>query len=192
MKPRRNAGGGGGAHPQSRAGRSYGDAQGSQQQSASFPPGRSRSWRRRASARASFGALGRRRSWSRQEVRRPVVQRGGGEDGLRAVGVRPDEAVEIEPGQDLEEEGPARGGRAERPQRQAEGVVVTHARHGPLEELGRVGYHPPGVEPLLSRGGSDQFKGKQGLWQRSPLIRWYAELISRKRSGRQGTRCPER
>lgn len=74
-----------------------------------------------------------------------MEQRGGSEDGLRAVGVRPNEAVEVEPGKDLEEEGPARGGRAERPQRQAEGVVVAHAGHSPLKELGRVGHRPPGV-----------------------------------------------
>ena len=104
-----------------------------------------------------------------------MEERGGGEHGLHAVGIRPHQAVEVEPGQDLEEEGPARGGRAERPQRQAEGVVVAHAGHDALKELGRVGHRPPGVQALRSclqqaragEGGRGQMKRKR----RAVLVR---------------------
>lgn len=77
-----------------------------------------------------------------------MEERGGGEDGLRAVGVGPHEAVEVEPGQHLEEESPARSGGTERTKREPERAVVAHPGHGPLEELGGVGHRPPRVQAL--------------------------------------------
>lgn len=95
----------------------------------------------------------------RQKIGCPMKQRCGCEYGLRAVGVRPDEAVEVEPGQHLEQESPSSGDGAERSQRKAEGAVVANASQDPLEELGGVGYRPPGVQALLIRGGLESARG---------------------------------